>query len=83
MNLDTYFKKCLDTKLKFIQTPEHFNNLIKIFDAARTNIFIKNIMNNLLDKIKITKGKGKEYKLTLDKKIHKSLRMTCLNSNFI
>ena len=94
MNLDTYFKKCLDTKLKFIQTSENFNNLIKIFDASRTNIFIKNIIDNLLDKLKINRKKGKmDYKkdgtkltikkIDLDKKINKSLRMTCLNSNFI
>jgi len=71
MNLDTYFKNCLDTKLKFIQTPVHFNNLIKIFDSARNNILIKNVMDNLLKEI------NNKNKL----KLENTLRMTCLESD--
>ena len=83
MNLDTYFKKCLDTRIKFIQTTESFNNLIHIFDLARKNIFIKNIMNSQLikvhSKLKYTlKHKKKDKRKD---KINKTLRMTCLESN--
>jgi len=74
MNLDTYFKNCLDTKLKFIQTPANFNNLITIFDSARNTINIKNIMDNLL-------AKFNNNIRFLDKKIEKTLRMTCLENN--
>ena len=76
MNLDTYFKNCLDTKLKFIQTPAHFNTLITIFDSARKNIDIKNIMDNLLAKFNASKSK-----MLIDKKIAKTLRMTCLEND--
>ena len=74
MNLDTYFKNCLDTKLKFIQTSENFNNLITIFDSTKKNIDIKNIMDNLLEKF------NKNIRF-LDKKIEKTLRMTCLEND--
>ena len=51
MNLDIYFKMCLDTKLKFIQSTESFNNLINIFDLARKNIYIKQVMDNALSSL--------------------------------
>ena len=76
MNLDIYFKNCLDTKLKFIQTPATFNNLINIFDSARQNVIIKNIMDNLLVKLNTNK-------MLINKKINKTLRMTCVRSNII
>jgi hypothetical protein len=80
MNLDTYFKNCLDLKLKFIQTPKHFNNLISIFDSSRKNKIIINIMDSLL--FKLNKNDNK-LKNKLNKKINKTLRMTCLESNLI
>ena len=75
INLDTYFKKCLDTKLQFIQKSENFNNLINIFDSSRKNINIRNIMDNLLLTLNTNKN-------SIDKKINKTLRMTCLESDF-
>ena len=74
MNLDTYFKTCLDSKLKFIQKTENFNNLINIFDSSRKNINIKNLMDNLLSTLN-------KNKISIDKKINKTLRMTCLESD--
>ena len=82
MNLDTYFKNCLDSKLKFIQTPVNFNNLINIFDSARKNEIIKNIMDSLLFKLNKNDNKSKnKLKNKLNKKINKTLRMTCLESS--
>lgn len=91
MNLDTYFKKCLDSKLKFIQTTDSFNNLMNIFDLARNNLLIKNIINIALGNFSSSKNKSsknntnKHHKkqnnnILLDK-INKTLRMTCLESN--
>jgi hypothetical protein len=74
MNLDIYFKTCLDTKLKFIQTTEGFNNLIHIFNLSRKELIIMNIMNKLLNSL----GKGNNIKSK--NKITKTLRMTCLES---
>jgi hypothetical protein len=74
MNLDNYFKICLDTKLKFIQKSENFNNLINIFDSSRKNVNIKNIIDNLLLTLNTNKN-------SIDKKINKTLRMTCLESD--
>ena len=96
MNLDTYFKKCLDSRLKFIQTTNSFNNLIHIFDLARKNLVIKDIMDNALIKFSNSKYSNSKYsnrhsnssKKTIRKdnnnlieKINKTLRMTCLESN--
>jgi len=74
MNLDIYFKTCLDTKLKFIQTTEGFNNLIHIFDLSRKELIIMNIINKLLNSL------GKGNKIKSKSKITKTLRMTCLES---
>ena len=74
MNLDNYFKICLDTKLKFIQKSENFNNLINIFDSSRKNVNIKNLMDNLLSTLN-------KNKISIDNKINKTLRMTCLESD--
>jgi len=86
INLDTYFKTCLDTKIKFIQTSESFNNLIHIFDLSRKNIFIKTIIDNVLMNIS-TNAKNsksikhiKHIKNKLTNKINKTLRMTCIES---
>lgn len=88
MNLDTYFKMCLDTKLKFIQSTESFNNLINIFDLARNNIYIKKIMDNELSSLgslsknkTMKKSKTHKSKTKLNNKINNTLRMTCLESN--
>ena len=48
LNLDTYFTHCLDSKLKFIQTNIAFKYLINIFDSARHNLILKQIINNAL-----------------------------------
>jgi hypothetical protein len=96
LNLDTYFKKCLDTRIKFIQTSESFNNLIHIFDLSRKNIFIKTIIDNVLINNSTNTKKGKHSKHSknskniknikkmknkLTNKINKTLRMTCIESN--
>ena len=96
INLDIYFKTCLDIKLKFIQTTESFNNLIHIFDLARKQSIIMNMMNNLLNSLsktnksssksskisnKIGNNIGSNKNITIKNKISKTLRMTCLESN--
>ena len=48
LSLDTYFKNCLDLKLKFIQTEDSFNKLIDLFDSSRHNKYLENIINNIL-----------------------------------
>ena len=83
MNLETYFKNCLDTRIKFIQTPNSFNNLIHIFDLSRMNIFIKNIVDAALIN-KSNRNRNRNSKKMTNKtkgKINKTLRMTCLESN--
>ena len=82
-NLDTYFKKCVDTKIKFIQTTESFNNLIHIFDLARKNICIKKIIDSYLNELQKKPKIKSTYNLKNKKtsKINKTLRMTCLESN--
>jgi len=75
INLDIYFKTCLDSKLKFIQTTESFNNLIHIFNLSRKELIIMNIMNKLLNNL----DKEKKFK-PFKNKISKTLRMTCLES---
>ena len=82
MNLDTYFKHCLDTKLKFIQSEKSYNNLIHIFDSARQNLLIKQVINSIFRKInnKTTKI-NKITKINKNSKMIKTLRMTCLESN--
>ena len=91
LNLTTYFNTIIDTKLKFIQTEDTFNKLIKLFDVSRTNLLLQDIINSILkglyleDKTKTIGIKNKnKNKLTkhLDKNINKNtLRMTCLESN--
>jgi hypothetical protein len=91
LNLTTYFNTIIDTKLKFIQTEDTFNKLIKLFDVSRTNLLLQDIINSILkglyleDKTKTIRIKNKDkQKLTkhLDKNINKkTLRMTCLESN--
>ena len=82
MNLDIYFKKCLDSRIKFIQTTESFNNLINIFDLSRNNLYIKQIMDNALGVKNINDRniKTKKNKKQMSKKINNTLRMTCLES---
>jgi len=88
LNLDTYFKKCLDGKLKFIQTTDNFTNLMNIFDLSRKNLILKKIMDNLLknnklSKFNITKKNTMKntMKNTIKNKISKTLRMTCIESH--
>jgi len=71
LNLDIYFKTILDSKMKFIKTEHSFNKLIEIFDASRKNSILETIINSILKGLKIDKTK----------KITKTLRMTCLESN--
>lgn len=71
LNLDIYFKTILDSKMKFIQTEHSFNKLIEIFNASRKNSILETIINSILKSLTIDKTK----------KINKTLRMTCLESN--
>ena len=89
LNLDSYFKTILDSKMKFIQTKESFNKLIEIFDSSRNNIVLENIINSILkglnkqtlyEKLSIKKTKLLTLKHKKNK-IDKTLRMTCLESN--
>ena len=74
LNLSTYFDTIIDNKLKFIETEETFNKLIKLFDVSRTNLILKEIINSML--------KGLYLEDKTNKNINKkTLRMTCLESN--
>ncbi len=81
MNLETYFENCLDTRIKFIQTSNSFNNLKHIFDLSRNNIFIKNIIDTILINKSKSKSNMNSKKSKSTNKINKTLRMTCLESN--
>ena len=90
LNLDIYFKHILDSKMKFIQTEHSFNKLIEIFDASRNNIILESIINSILKGLRdksISKSISKSIHTKITKKmentknIHKTLRMTCLESN--
>jgi hypothetical protein len=86
INLDTYFKNCLDSKLHFIKTDQGFSNLLKIFNSARYNTSLKNIIDLFIENLPTyTTGKDKHTtKLLLkQKKIYKTLRMTCLDPTFL
>jgi len=76
LNLDTYFKSCLDTKLMFIKTENSFNSLINIFDTSRNNIELLEIINSILS------NKSKKSNLK-GNKTNKTLRMTCLESKLL
>ena len=74
LNLSIYFNTIIDNKLKFIETEETFNKLIKLFDVSRTNLILKEIINSML--------KGLYLEDKTNKNINKkTLRMTCLESN--
>ena len=85
LNLDTYFKINLDSKMKFIQSNNNFTKLIELFDNARTkNGHLKAIMDSLLGKKSRSgsgKGSGSSSRKVSSKKINKTLRMTCLEDN--
>ena len=87
LNLDTYFKINLDSKMKFIRNNNNFTKLIELFDNARTkNGNLKAIMDSLLGKkARSVSGKGsgpsKGSGKVSSKKINKTLRMTCLEDN--
>ena len=90
LNLDTYFKHVLDSKMKFIQTKQSFDYLIKIFDSSRKNRVLENIINNMLQVLVVNKNKNKYRKNRGVKEmddmddmddiddISLTLRMTCL-----
>ena len=84
LNLDTYFKHVLDSKMKFIQTKQSFVYLINIFDSSRKNIVLEQMVNSILkglnfNKHKHSKNKNRNIKDNRDNKdINNTLRMTCL-----
>jgi hypothetical protein len=83
INLDTYFKNCLDSNLHFITTENGFSNLMKIFTASRYNVMFDKVINLFISKLpnyKSSDGKDNYKKL---KNIYKTLRMTCLDPTFI
>lgn len=80
LNLDIYFKHSLDNKLKFIQTEESFNNLITIFNNARGNHILKQIMDILLKGKSNVKSKATKRQQL---KINTTLRMTCIENNLL
>ena len=81
LNLEHYFNNCLDTKLKFIQTEKSFKSLITLFDISRNNLYLKDIINNILHSMSNSVSKHKKYNKT--DKIRKTLRMTCIESNIV
>lgn len=95
LSLDIYFKNCLDTKLKFIQTEHSFNKLIELFDSSRHNKYLENIINNILDnknnKFYNNKINNNKIQTKIQTKKHskiakrnitiKTLRMTCLEND--
>lgn len=90
LNLDIYFKNSLDNKLKFIQTEKGFNNLITIFNNARSNHILKQIMDILLKTKYNQNGKsngklnGKSNATKRQQlKINTTLRMTCIENNLL
>ena len=76
LNLDTYFKHVLDSKMKFIQTRQSFNYLIDIFDSSRNNIVLEQIINSILKGFRLNKNMYSKNKDIKD--INNTLRMTCL-----
>ena len=85
LNLDTYFKHVLDSKMKFIQTKQSFNYLIKIFDSSRKNILLENMVNSILHGLNLNLNLNKHKNKYRKKKeindiedINLTLRMTCL-----
>ena len=84
LNLDTYFKHVLDSKMKFIQTKHSFDYLIHIFDSSRKNKLLEQIVNSMLEGLKLHKH-SKKYKnikkidhIDHIDHIDNTLRMTCL-----
>ena len=85
LNLNTYFKHVLDSKMKFIQTKKSFDHLINIFDSSRKNIVLENMINSILEGLGLgveDSGKSKKNKKIKEiksiKDINNTLRMTCL-----
>jgi hypothetical protein len=76
LNLDTYFKHVLDSKMKFIQTRKSFNYLIDIFDSSRKNIVLEQMVNSMLKGFRLNKHMYSKNKNIKD--INNTLRMTCL-----
>jgi hypothetical protein len=81
LNLEYYFKHCLDIKLKFIQTEKSFESLITLFDSSKNNEFLKDIMNSLLSNNNSLKNKKIYNTNSINNIINNTLRMTCLESN--
>ena len=80
LQLDTYFKTVLDSKMKFIQTENSINKLIEIFDVSRKNSILETIINHILQGLN-SKHIYKTKKTKKINQINKTLRMTCLESN--
>ena len=91
LNISSYFKTILDSKLKFIETEKTFTNLIKLIDNSRTNVVLKDMINGILKGLQLNKAKHYDTNTKKTKKnkknkktnsttttIVKTLRMTCL-----
>ena len=77
LNIDEYFTTILDNKLKFQPTLTNFNKLINIFEQGRTNKYLANMINAILDNTE----NGKKHKTKKqNNSIYNTLRMTCIPS---
>lgn len=74
--LDSYLQNCLTPQFKFIPTTNNFKHLLNIFNTARLNKDLENTINTLLKNL----PSYKKSSLNKIKKIHKTLRMTCLDN---
>ena len=80
LNIDEYFTTILDNKLKFQPTLTNFNKLINIFEQGRTNKYLANMINAILDNTE-NGINGKKHKTKKqNNSIYNTLRMTCIPS---
>ena len=81
LNLDTYFKNILDSKMKFIQNDITFKKLIKIFDNARIkDSNLKEIIDTLLQNMDHTNHTNHTHHTNHNKKYTKS---TMKNNSYL
>ena len=81
LNLDAYWTGLLDGRMKFQVSKGHITKLLEIFEAGRMNPGLKKIMDYLLLARGPGNGKRQNTKTmkNQEKKINKTLRMTCLD----
>ena len=76
LNLDSYLQHCLLPHLKFTPTTTKFKHLLNIFNNARLNKDLENVINALLNYLPVYNN----LSLNKIKKINKTLRVTCLDN---